>query len=238
MPRYGFIRPCPIMAVTLFTSKGLLMFKPGEASCNLIVTILRRTRDESKLQMVVLPGIAFAASCGFSQTPDAVPTSSRSAATSHRVLAHYSRLKSFSKIPKTAAKQTKYISFLTAHLSLLANQQSEAAKIFAAARHLRRRNCKTSMKAARKSLGQSVMNNDTAGISKAAAAIGALVAQRHTIGANANAAFFQLLTEDQQAELRQLTRVKAIQPPTCQIRLHAEAEEDSHAGRRSPKTQR
>jgi hypothetical protein len=158
----------------------------------------------NRRQMVVLPGIAFAASQGFSQTPEAVSASSRSAATSHKVLAHYSRLKSFSKIPKTAAKQAKYISFLTTHLSLLANQQVETANIFAAA-SASEAGLKSSMKAARQSLGQAVKSNDIAAITKASAAIGTLVAQRHTIGANANAAFLQLLTSDQQAKLSQLT---------------------------------
>jgi Spy/CpxP family protein refolding chaperone len=157
----------------------------------------------NRRQMVVLPGIAFAASQGFSQTTDAVSASSRSAATSHKVLAHYGRMKAFSKIPKTAAKQAKYISFLTTYLSLLPNQQDQTAHIFATASSSEAA-LKSSMKAARKSLAQSVKSNNTAGITQAAAAIGTLVAQRHTIGANANAAFFQLLTSDQQAKLSQL----------------------------------
>jgi hypothetical protein len=158
----------------------------------------------NRRQMVVLPGIAFAATKGFSQTTDAVSAPSRSAATSHKVLSHYGRLKSFSKVPKTAAKQAKYITFLTAHLSLLPNQQEETAGIFAGA-SAKEATLKASMKAARQSLGESVKNNDLAGIGKNAEAIGKLVAQRHTIGANANAAFFHLLTADQQAKLGQLT---------------------------------
>jgi LTXXQ motif family protein len=158
----------------------------------------------NRRQMVVLPGIAFAATKGFSQTTDAVPVSSRSAATSHKVLSHYTRLKSFSKVPKSAAKQAKYITFLTAHLSLLPNQQEQTASLFAAA-SASEATLKVGMKSARLSLSESVRNNDLAGIGKNAAAIGSLVAQRHTIGANANAAFFQLLTSDQQAKLKQLT---------------------------------
>jgi hypothetical protein len=156
----------------------------------------------NRRQMIVLPGIALAAGRGFSQTPDAVPV--RSTTISHKALTHYSSFKSLFKIPNSAAKQAKYINFLSTYLLLLPNQQSEAASIFAAA-SASKVELKTSIKAARQSLGQSVKNNDVAGISKPSAVIGTLVAQRHAIGANANATFFKLLTGDQQAKLSQLT---------------------------------
>jgi Spy/CpxP family protein refolding chaperone len=154
--------------------------------------------------MVVLPGIAFAASQGFSQTTDAVAASSSKATISHKALAHYSSAKSFFTIPKSAAKQAKYTNFLTNYLSLLPSQKLQTASIFASA-SASKAELKTSIKAARKTLGESVRKNDVAGISKTSAAIGTLVAQRHSIGANANAAFLQLLTADQQAKLSQLT---------------------------------
>ena len=157
----------------------------------------------NRRQMVVLPGIALAASQGFSQTTDAVSASSK-ATISHKALAHYSSAKSFFTIPKKATKQAKYINFLTNYLSLLPNQKSQTESIFSAA-SASKVQLKTSLKAARKSLGQSVRSNDTAAIAKTASAIGALVAQRHTIGANANAAFFHLLTSDQQAKMSLLT---------------------------------
>jgi hypothetical protein len=59
------------------------------------------------------------------------------------------------------------------------------------------------MKTAREALAQAVENNDGAGIERAAGAIGKLTAQRHVAGANANAAFFQLLTAGQQTTLNQ-----------------------------------
>jgi Spy/CpxP family protein refolding chaperone len=159
----------------------------------------------NRRQMVILPGVAaLAATRGFGQTQQpATATAVRSGATSHKALAHYSRLKSFSSIPKTEAKQAKYISFLSTHLSLMANQQAQVASIFAAA-SASDAELKQSMKTTRRNLGESVMNNDSAGISRLSAAIGTLVAQRHVNGANANAAFFQLLTADQQAKLGQL----------------------------------
>jgi hypothetical protein len=150
--------------------------------------------------MVVLPGVALAASRGFSQTPDAV-----SAPTiSHKAVARYSRVKSAYKVPKSAAKQAKYISFLTTVLSLLPNQQAQAASIFAAA-SAADAELKQGMKSNRRSLSASVKSNDAAAMSKISSAIGSLAAQRHSNGANAHAAFLQLLTADQQAKLSQLT---------------------------------
>jgi hypothetical protein len=158
----------------------------------------------NRRQMVVLPGIAFAATRGFSQTSDAVSASPRSTVISRKALSHYSSLKSFFTIPKSAAKQTKYINFLTTYLSLLPNQKSQTESIFSTA-SASKAELKKNIKAARQSLSQAVKNNNLAGIGNASVAIGTLVAQRHSIGANANAAFFQLLTSDQQARLSQLT---------------------------------
>jgi len=159
----------------------------------------------NRRQMVILPGVALAASRGFTQTLQAAQSPSDSARIlSQKAVAHYSRLKSYSTIPKTPSKQAKYVTFLTTHLSLLQNQQEQAATIFAAASATEAALKKT-IKAARRSLADSVQSNDSAGINKAAAAIGTVVAQRHSIGASANAALFQLLTADQRARLSQLT---------------------------------
>jgi Spy/CpxP family protein refolding chaperone len=158
----------------------------------------------NRRQMVVLPGIALAASRGFSQTSQAAATSSVSGTVSHKALSHYTRLKSLSTIPKSAGKQAKYISFLAAHLSLSTGQQAEAADIFAAA-STSVAQLKTTIKTTRKSLGESVKNNDSVGIDKTSLTIGKLVQQRHSISAKANAAFYQTLTADQQAKFSQLT---------------------------------
>ncbi len=152
--------------------------------------------------MVILPGVAaLAASRGFAQTT-ASSSSTGSSGLSRKVIAHYSRQKSFSAIPKTAGKQAKYITFLTSLLSLSPAQQTRLSGIFAAASSSSAA-LKGDMKAARVDLGKSVTNNDDAGIQRGAGAVGRLAAQRHSIGARANADFFQILTSDQQAKLNQ-----------------------------------
>jgi|HubBroStandDraft_1064217.scaffolds.fasta_scaffold259767_1 Spy/CpxP family protein refolding chaperone len=157
----------------------------------------------NRRQMVILPGIALAASQGFSQSQQTAATpATGSGGLSHKAVAHYSRLKSFYTIPKSEAKQVKYISFLTTLLSLTPNQQTAAANIFATA-STSHATVKKSMKAARQSLGEAVKNNDSAGINQNSAAIGTLAGQRHSIGASANAAFFQILSGDQQAKFNQ-----------------------------------
>jgi hypothetical protein len=157
----------------------------------------------NRRQMVVLPAVALAASRGFAETQGAVVSTTGSVTNSHKAIAHYSRPKSYYTIPKNARKQAKYISFLTTVLSLAPNQQADAASIFASA-STSDAALKKQIKVIRQSLGESVRANDSAGMSKTAVAIGNLVSQRHVIGANANAAVFQLLTADQQAKLNQI----------------------------------
>ena len=156
----------------------------------------------NRRQMVMLPGLAaLATSRGFSQTPQATGDPSTAPATlSHKVIAHYSRLKSFYKVPKSVAKQTKYINFFTTLLSLSPSQQTELAGLFATASAAQAK-VKASMKSARMRLSKAVTNNDGAGINRTTVAMGTLSAQRHTIGAGANAAFYQMLTPNQQATL-------------------------------------
>jgi Spy/CpxP family protein refolding chaperone len=158
----------------------------------------------NRRQMVILPGVALAASRGFSQTQQAPTTSSTSGNISHKALSHYTRLKSLSTIPKSAGKQAKYISFLATHLSLSTGQQAEAADIFATA-SASVAELKTTMKTVRKSLGESVKSNDSVAMDKTSQTVGKLVQQRHLIGARANAAFYQTLTADQQTKFSQLT---------------------------------
>jgi Spy/CpxP family protein refolding chaperone len=154
--------------------------------------------------MVILPGIALAAGRGFAQSQPA--TTSRAAGSgtlSHKTIAHYSRLKSFSTIPKSEAKQARYVTFLTTLLSLTPNQQTQAASIFATAASASRDAVKKNMKAARQTLAEAVESNNSAVIGQASATIGSLTAQRHSIGASANASFYQMLTLDQQAKFNQ-----------------------------------
>jgi hypothetical protein len=62
---------------------------------------------------------------------------------------------------------------------------------------------KQTIKAHKKSLRDTVKGNDTAAMGRASSAIGLIAAQRHLIGAKANAAFIQILTPDQQSTFSQ-----------------------------------
>ena len=156
----------------------------------------------NRRSMVILPGIALGATRAFAQTQTAASPSSSSGALSHKAIARYSRLKSFYTIPKSEAKQAKYIIFMTTLLSLTAAQQSETAKIFASASSSHAE-VKKSVKGARQTLGEAVKNNDHDGINRVSNALGTLAAQHHSLGASAQAAFFQILTPDQQTKLNQ-----------------------------------
>lgn len=156
----------------------------------------------NRRQMVILPGIALVASRAFSQTQSAAPAAPASVTLSKKKLARYSGLKSFYTVPKSAAKQGKYISFLTTLLGLTPSQQTQAASIFASATTAYS-TLKQSMKAARRTLAESVQYNDTNGIANATASIGTLVAQHYSIGASTQAALVQTLTFAQRTTLLQ-----------------------------------
>jgi Spy/CpxP family protein refolding chaperone len=155
-----------------------------------------------KRRELVISGVALAASRGFAKAQQTSASAASSSGLSHKVLAHYTRLKSFSAIPKSAGKQAKYISFLTTLLSLTPSQQTQLASIFSAA-SASLAALKGNMKAARVDLGKFVTSNDASGMSRTSNLIGKFAAERHTIGAGANAAFFQILTAEQQATLNQ-----------------------------------
>jgi hypothetical protein len=150
--------------------------------------------------MVILPGVALAATRGFAQTqqPAAIPSTSGSL--SHKAMARYGRPKYAYKVPHSARKKAKYISFLTTFLSLSPGQRAETASVFAAA-STAAGELKATAKAQKRTLGASTGANNTIGISQAALEIGKVATQRHTIDAKANAAFFQTLTADQQETL-------------------------------------
>jgi Spy/CpxP family protein refolding chaperone len=150
-------------------------------------------------ELIALPGIAaFAATSALGQTA----TASGAASVSKKAIAKHSGLKATYKVPKSAAKLTKYLNSLSALLTLTVAQQQMAQAIFTSAGSVNL-SLRTSMKAARGALSQSVKNNDSGGISQAAATLGSLTAQHTANGASANAAFYQLLTSDQQAKLAQ-----------------------------------
>jgi LTXXQ motif family protein len=151
--------------------------------------------------VVALPGIAgFAASRVFAQT---LETGSSNGIVSHlstKSLVKHSGSKAAYKIPKNTAKQARYLTSLTALLSLTGAQQITAAAIFANATSSHA-SVKGSLKAARKALKDAVKSNDASGIAQASNALGALTGQHIASGAAANAAFLQLLTPAQQATL-------------------------------------
>jgi hypothetical protein len=154
--------------------------------------------------MVALPGIAAAvASRALGQTRDSV--AANNGVVSHlnrKVLAKHSGLKSAYKVPKSAAKQAKYVNSLTALLSLSVGQQQQAATILANAA-VTNKQLHINLKAARKALSDAVQANDAGTISQASAALGTLTGQHISNGALANAMVFQLLTTAQQGKLAQ-----------------------------------
>lgn len=154
----------------------------------------------NRRQMVILPGVALAATRGFAQTQQPAAVPSGSGALSRKAMARYGHVKYTYKVPHTASKQAKYISFLSALLSLSPGQQAETVSIFAAA-STAAGELKATAKSQRKSLGASAAANDVGGIRQASLEIGKVASQRHTVDARANAAFFHILTADQQETL-------------------------------------
>ena len=154
----------------------------------------------NRRQMVILPGVALAATRGFAQTQQPAATPSGSGPLTRKAMARYGHLKYSYKVPHTASKQAKYISFLSAFLSLSPGQQAETADIFAAASTAAGQ-LKATAKTHKRSLGTAAAANDIGGISQSSLAIGKVASQRHTADARANAAFFQILTADQQEKL-------------------------------------
>ena len=91
------------------------------------------------------------------------------------------------------------VNFLTAALSLTDAQKAQATTIFTDAFNAGQ-TAHTNLQTARQSLAAAVKKNDTAAIDQIAAAIGTLDAQLTAINAKADAAFYAILTPDQQAK--------------------------------------
>jgi Spy/CpxP family protein refolding chaperone len=101
-----------------------------------------------------------------------------------------------------AAHMQHHLAMLTKHLDLTAAQQQQATTIFnnAAAAQT---TIHTSLKTAHDGLDFAIKANDTGAIDQAATTIGNLTAQMISTHAKARAAFFQILTPDQQAKMTQ-----------------------------------
>jgi hypothetical protein len=163
----------------------------------------------NRREMLTLPAVALVAHQGFAQVAQMSQSSSQSTGqhVSHKVLLKYSRPKAISKVPKSAAKTTKYLNSLNTLLALTPSQQQQATTIFTAAATAHAA-IRTNMKAARQTLTTAIMNNDSGAIGQASMAVGSLTAQLTAAGANANAAFYQILTTDQKNRLS-LTQFKS-----------------------------
>jgi Spy/CpxP family protein refolding chaperone len=108
--------------------------------------------------------------------------------------------------PPDPAKMVQHrVNYLTTVLNLNATQQQQATTIFTNA-ETSPSGIHGSMRAAHQALQTAVKNNDTNGISQAANTIGNLTAQVVAAHATASAAFYQILTPDQQAKMTQLEK--------------------------------
>jgi len=157
----------------------------------------------NRRSLVALPGIAaLAASRVFAQTQETGSSDGIASHISTKSLLKHSGAKAAYKVPKSAARQTRYLNSLAALLSLSSAQQLQAAAIFTNASNTRA-SIKSSLKAARRALKGAVRSYDASGVARASNALGVLTGQHIASGAAANAAVFQLLTPDQQTKLSQ-----------------------------------
>jgi len=102
--------------------------------------------------------------------------------------------------PTVAQIVARQVDQLTKLLDLTAAQQTQATTIFTT-RQTALANLKTSMDTAQTALDAAVKKNDFNGIANAANTIGSLTTQQVTAQATGDAAFWQILTSDQQTKL-------------------------------------
>jgi Spy/CpxP family protein refolding chaperone len=95
------------------------------------------------------------------------------------------------------------VAFLTTLLSLTTSQQQQATTIFTNAASTAQ-SLHSSMKSAHQALNTAVTSNDAATIESTATTIGNLTAQLTVAQAKADAAFYQILTPEQQTKFAQL----------------------------------
>jgi Spy/CpxP family protein refolding chaperone len=105
--------------------------------------------------------------------------------------------------PSPAMLVQHRVKYLTTVLSLTTEQQQQATTLFSNAAGADEAVHKN-MRAAHQDLQAAVKANDAAGIDQAANAIGGLSAQLISAQAKADAAFYQLLSAEQQTKLSQL----------------------------------
>src|ERR1041384_6316413 len=106
--------------------------------------------------------------------------------------------------PPDAGKMAQHhLNFLTKQLSLTPQQQQQASTIFSeAATHAKATH--DQMRTAHDNLKAAIQKNDSAGIEQAANTIGSLNTQMILAHAKAQAAFYQILTPEQQAKMNDM----------------------------------
>jgi|SRR6185369_8340704 Spy/CpxP family protein refolding chaperone len=101
--------------------------------------------------------------------------------------------------PSAAGMVQRRVGFLTKELTLTAAQQQQATTIFTNAATANM-SVRDSLKTAHQSLTDAVKSNNSAGIDQASSTIGSLTAQMTAADSKAEAAFYQILTPDQQTK--------------------------------------
>lgn len=105
--------------------------------------------------------------------------------------------------PSPATMVAHRVEYLTTVLTLNSAQQQQATAIFTNAATAES-GVHNNLRIARQSLQTAIAGNDGAGIDQAAATIGSLTTQMTSLQAKAKAAFYQILTADQQSKLTKL----------------------------------
>ncbi len=107
------------------------------------------------------------------------------------------------KPPDPANRAQHRVKYLTTVLNLTTAQQQQATTIFTNAGNSEA-TLHQDMRTAHENLNTAVRSNDSAAIDQASAKIGDLMAQLTSLNAKADAAFYQILTPDQQSKWTQL----------------------------------
>jgi len=104
--------------------------------------------------------------------------------------------------PSAADLVQRRVNFLTRELGLSSAQQQQATTIFTNAA-TNETTLRDSLRTAHQSLSDAIKSNNSAAIDQVSTQIGTLTAQLTSSEAKANAAFYQVLTPDQQSKFSQ-----------------------------------
>lgn len=105
--------------------------------------------------------------------------------------------------PDPATRVQRHVKMLTTILSLTSAQQQQATTIFTNAESSAS-SLHQQMRTERHNLNAAVKSNNTGAIDQIASTIGSLTAQMTSTQAKAHAAFYQILTPDQQQKVTEL----------------------------------